>query len=191
MIIIVYELLAFQRKRRRYRALQLGLEGEKVVGQALEDLRADGRRVYHDLVGKNFNVDHVIVSPKGVFVIETKTYSKPARGETKVKFDGERILVNGVEPDRNPITQVRAEVNWVRKLLLESIGREFPMRGVVVLPGWYVEKNPKTPDGVWVLNPKALASFIQHEPTVLKPEDVALVATRLADYVEKADAQSK
>ena len=47
------------------------------MGQLLENLRADGARVFHDLVGEGLNIDHVVVSPHGIFVLETKTWSKP------------------------------------------------------------------------------------------------------------------
>jgi hypothetical protein len=75
--------------RKRYRSLQLGYEGEKAVGQYLEGLRAQGCRVFHDVIGDNFNIDHIVVSTKGIFVIETKTYNKPIKGEAIATFDGE------------------------------------------------------------------------------------------------------
>ncbi len=61
----------------RWRALKLGRDGEKVVGQFLETLGERGYRVFHDVVGGNFNLDHVLIGPAGVFTVETKTYSKP------------------------------------------------------------------------------------------------------------------
>jgi hypothetical protein len=150
--------------RRRNRALRLGEEGEKAVGQDLEDLRQQGCRVFHDVVGDGFNLDHVVVSPRGIFVIETKTYSKSKRGRGVVEFDGERILVNGLESERNAITQARALAAWLRDMLAESTGRRFPIRCAVVFPGWFVENRAKRPSDVWVLNPKGLPTFIEHEP---------------------------
>lgn len=185
-LLIGYSTYQFFSVRRKLRSMKLGLVGEKLVGQFLEDLRRQGCRVFHDIVGKEFNLDHVVVGPQGVFVIETKTYSKPDRGQTIVDYDGERIRVNGIEPDRNAIIQARAARNWLDNLLSEATGRRFPMRGVVLLPGWYVKQ---TKDGqasdIWVLNPKALKSFMEHEPAVLKGEDVALISSRLTDYVTR------
>ena len=79
----------------RLKNLKLGRSGERVVGQYLESLRESGGIVYHDILGDSFNVDHVVISPKGIYVIETKTYSKPARGKATINYDGQRILVNG------------------------------------------------------------------------------------------------
>jgi len=52
-----------------------GREGERIVGQFLENARADAARVFHDLVGAGLNVNHVVVSPHGVFALETKSHS--------------------------------------------------------------------------------------------------------------------
>src|SRR5690606_23533501 len=72
------------RLRPRLRALRLGMEGERAVGQFLERLREDGYHVFHDVVAVNFNVDHVLVGPAGVFAIETKTWSKPSAGDARI-----------------------------------------------------------------------------------------------------------
>ena len=57
--------------RRRVKAFRLGEEGEREVGHFLEGLRAKGCQVFHDIVGGKFNIDHLIVSPRGIFLIET------------------------------------------------------------------------------------------------------------------------
>ena len=44
----------------------------------LEDLRAQGYAVFHDIPGDGFNVDHALIGPAGIFAIETKTRAKPA-----------------------------------------------------------------------------------------------------------------
>jgi len=184
MIAVGYCTFRFIALRKRSDRLRLGLEGEKAVGQFLEDLRRTGCRVFHDIVGDGFNIDHVVVSPRGIFVIETKTYSKSNRGRGVVEFDGERILVNGFEPERNAVRQVRALATWLRDLLAESTGRRFPIRCAVVFPGWFVENHTKRPSDVWVLNPKGLPTFIHREPVQLKPEDVALVSSRIIAHMQ-------
>jgi hypothetical protein len=184
LLAVAYCVYKYFTVRKRNRALRLGEDGEKEVGHSLEDLRQQGCRVFHDIVGSGFNLDHVVVSPRGIFVIETKTYSKSTRGRGVVEFDGERILVNGVEPERNAITQVRALAAWLRDMLAESTGRRFPIRCAVVFPGWFVENHAKRPSDVWVLNPKGLPTFIEHEPVQLKPEDVALVSSRIIAHMQ-------
>ena len=89
----------------RLHALKLGRDGEKAVGQFLESLRERGYRVFHDVVGGNFNLDHVLIDPAGVFTVETKTHSKP-NGDVRVTFDGETIRIDGFS---------RIEIRWFRR----------------------------------------------------------------------------
>ena len=174
----------FRGLRTRLQALKLGMEGEQAVGQFLEANRGEDWHIFHDVPGLGFNIDHVVVSPKGVFAVETKTFSKPVKGESKVRYDGEKVLVNGSTPDRDPVAQARAVRDWIRDLLFDTTAIRYPVRGVVVFPGWWVEspKTGKRPE-VWVLNEKAFVKFVENEPIVIKSEDVALAASRLTNYI--------
>ena len=171
--------------KRTIERLRLGLDGERIVGQFLEDLRADGARVLHDLVGDGLNIDPVVVSPHGLFVLETKSYTKPGQGDAVLQYDGERLLVNGLEFTSHPVRQVQALARWLADQLLESTGRRFPIRPVVLVPGWFVQVVTKRPPEVWVLNPKQLSAHIHREPVALKREDVALVASRIINDMQK------
>jgi hypothetical protein len=111
------------RARKRVLQLRLARDGERAVGQFLEGLREDGFRIFHDVRGEQFNVDHVLVGPKGVFTVETKTCSKPAKGKAVIEYDGKCVTVNGFKPERDPITQARAQASWLQDLIRESTGR--------------------------------------------------------------------
>jgi hypothetical protein len=165
------------------RALRLAREGERAVGQYLEHLRGAGYQVFHDIPGQGFNIDHVVIGPAGIFTIETKTWSKPLRGETRIVVDGERILADGVEPQRNPMVQARAQASWLHGLLRESTGRALPVRSAILFPGWFVERPRGGQSDVWVLNPKALPAFLSHEPERLTAEEIKLAAFHLSRYV--------
>ena len=119
----------------RVKKLKLGREGERAVGQFLDCLRERGAKIFHDIPGEGFNLDHVVVHTSGVYVIETKTLSKPDKGEAKIIFDGNRILKNGFELDRNPISQVQAGRRWLEELIEQSTGHKFKIKPVVVFPG--------------------------------------------------------
>lgn len=164
--------------------LKLGRDGERAVGQYLESLREDGYRVFHDITGNNFNVDHVLIGRTGVYAIETKTWSKPASGKSVILFHGDTLTVNGYTPDRNPIDQAQACANHIAQLLEESTGKKLPVRPVVLFPGWYVErKNTARQHPAWVLEPKAFAKFLSHEPVKLPDSDVKLASSHLSRYI--------
>ncbi|WP_187272304.1 nuclease-related domain-containing protein [Zeimonas arvi] len=173
----------FHRLRPRLHALRLAAEGEKAVGQYLEGLRVSGYRVFHDVVGIGFNVDHVLIGPAGVFTVETKTWSKPRRGDARVVFDGARMAIGGREPDDRVAVQALAQARWLRGLLADSTGKRMPVRPIVLFPGWFVEQGPGATRGIWVLEPKALPAFLSKAPHVLAPEDVALASTHLSRMI--------
>lgn len=183
-MVIAYSVFKLFHVKRKVKTLRLGRDGEKAVGQYLEELRAQGAKVFHDVKGPNFNIDHVVIHNSGIYVIETKTFSKPDKGTPKILFDGEAVRVMGVKPDRDPVRQVRALSSWLRDLLLESTGKTWTPRPVVVFPGWYIEPTAEARNSdVWVLNPKALPAFIAHSKLQLPPEDVKLSAFHLSRFI--------
>lgn len=175
-----------QKLRMALSPLRQGRDGEIAVGQFLERCREQGARVFHDIPSKNFNLDHVIIHTSGIYVIETKTISKPASGEAVLIFDGNTIRCEGMFSTDNPITQVLAAKNWLSMLLQESTGKRLSsqlIRPVVVYPGWYVQVTPEAKkSSVWVLNPKALPDFIRYGKDQLSSEDVHLYSLHLSKY---------
>ena len=185
--VIAYCVFRFWQTVKEIKRLKLGRDGERAVAEQLDVLKRQGAIVFHDLVGDGFNLDHVVLSSRGVFVVETKTHTKPMKGSPSVTFDGKTLLVNGFEPERNPVTQAQGNARWLGEMLRASTGKEFPVRPVVLFPGWFVEPFPKG-SSVWVLNPQALPSFIQHEPTQINESDLHMAAFHLARYI-RAHAQ--
>lgn len=177
--------------RKKGRAIRQGIEGEKSVGQYLERLRANHAQVFHDIPGHNFNVDHVVIHESGIYVIETKAYSKPERGSPTITFNGETLLVAGRTPKKDPVKQVLAASSWLRNLLEESTGKRFTVRPVVVFPGWFIEPTAAARRSeVWVLNPNSLPGFIGNSRTQLSPEDMRLASYHLSRYVRGVARES-
>ncbi|MGB5733125.1 MAG: nuclease-related domain-containing protein [Thiohalocapsa sp.] len=172
---------------RQARALKLGRDGERVVGQFLEDMRPDGYHVLHDLIGDGFNVDHVVIGERGVYTVETKTLSLPAKKRGTVTCDGPALLVNGRRMDRDPIGQAKAQAAWLSRTLKESTGRDYRVQPVVAFPGWFVERACQRVAGVWVLEPKALPSFIKQEPCSLSAEHAHMAATHLRKIIRATE----
>lgn len=184
-----YAAWLFRRAKRKVVQLKQARDGELVVGQFLDGLREDGARIFHDIPGEEFNLDHVVISQKGIFVVETKTLSKP-HPDSRITIKDESVLVSGFEMDRDPVRQVRAQISWLARVLEESTGRNFPIKGSVVFPGWFVEPPPPGSKlEVWVLSARALPSFIENEPVRLKPDDVSLASYHLSRFIRAAQAE--
>ena len=85
------------------------LWGERLVGETLNQLSGDTTYVFHDIPGERFNVDHIIVSTRGVYVIETKHFDRNLCHE--FFFDGSmvyRLLKNG---KRFPCPKLLPQIN--------------------------------------------------------------------------------
>ncbi|MDA0266175.1 MAG: nuclease-related domain-containing protein [Cyanobacteria bacterium] len=120
--ILITPLLGFSvfkllKLRTKIKLLKLARDGEKAIGQFLEDFRSEGCRVFHDIIGDGFNIDHLLISPHGIFTVETKTFRKPPKGKPTVYFDGETLVVKGKKLDRDPIVQAKAQANWTKEML--------------------------------------------------------------------------
>lgn len=179
----VRKIRASLRESHQYRE---GRDGERLVAERLDELRDAGFHSLHDVVAGKFNIDHVLIGPTGVFAIETKTLHKRGGKDEKAEFNGAEILIHGKPLPRNPITQARANANWLQTFLRESTSRPFAVTPVVILPGWYVAPRVKMKE-VLVLNdhPNGLRAYIVDRPDRLLPEEVALIKTHLSLFIRK------
>jgi hypothetical protein len=182
-VVVPIAYIKTRRVRKEISLIRTGRLGEEAVGQFLDEkLRPAGYQILHDIPGDGFNVDHIIVGPAGIFTIETKTRSKPIRGDVRIKFDGTTIVIDGFEQDRNPVTQANAQARWLSNLLAEMTSKRFPIKPVVLFPGWFVEMTNPTSE-LWVLNENALLKFIANEKPRLSQEEVAMITYHLKQYV--------
>lgn len=151
-------------KNMNYRnKLRLGYEGELVTAQELNRLMPEGNYVYHDFPAANFNIDHILVGPAGVFAIETKARSKKITGDNKKDakaiYNGREIDFSGYK-DTRYLEQAKRQAKWLSNWLNSSIGESVEVFPVLCLPGWFVElKTPYT--GIYVANPKQLKGVIK------------------------------
>lgn len=175
------------RAKKKIAPLIQGRDGERAVGQYLELLREQGVKVFHDIPGDNFNLDHVLVAPSGVYVIETKTFSKPDTGQARIVYTGDMLIHHNGFKDDKPLIQVKAAANWLKQIIKESTGKDIDVKKVVLFPGWFIEPTAESKQSdVWVLNPKALPAFISNSREQLVSEDLSLVAFHLSRFVRAA-----
>jgi hypothetical protein len=149
---------AFYRTVRERANYQLGFDGERFVGEELTRLVAEGFEVYHDLPFDGFNMDHVLVGPPGVFLVETKARRKPVRDnggkEYRVVFDGFRLHWP-MGTDDHGVQQAANNARTLAAWLSGAVGESVGVTPILALPGWLVDrKAPSTT--VCVVNPKEI-----------------------------------
>lgn len=169
---------------KKIKSLALGRNGERIVAEILDNLRNQEFVVFHDIVDKNrnFNIDHVILSPHGIFTVETKTFSKPPKGEITYKDDN--IIAGGINTSNKIILQAESQTKWLKSILKESTGKDYHVMSVIVFPGWFVQPMPENlKKRIWILNPDALDSFIKNEPVRIQESDMHLAAFHISRYI--------
>lgn len=121
-----------------------GMEGERKVSEALVRDLPDDFMVMDDVVvnaggilgGRKAQIDHLVVGPGGIFVIETKAYAGTLKGRsvdsswTQVKGSGRGAVTRKLP---SPITQNQYHLEVLREFIARKGIPEGPMRSVVVM----------------------------------------------------------
>jgi hypothetical protein len=143
---------------------KIGFHGERAVAEEVNQLLRVGCLVFHDLpLETSGYIDHIIVSPAGVFAVETKTRTKRRMvknaSDYEVVYDGECVRF----PDRRDtemLVQARSQAGQLRSFLSTAVGEDIPVMPILALPGWHVSSKVRVnPDDVHVLNPSYIKSL--------------------------------
>lgn len=169
--------------RKRARRLQYERERKRETTAYLERLREGGCAVFHDVAGDDSDIDHVVLSEKGIYVVETKPLPKPFT-KAQIHCDAAKVVVDGVGDQSDLVEQVARNARWLKGLLKEATGRDFPVKPVIVFPEWIVLDGIQ--ERYWVISPRALPSIMEKQGRTLKPEDAHLAAYHLSRHIRAA-----
>lgn len=161
----------------------LGFQGEMFTGEELNQLMLYNCRVFHDIQFDYGNIDHVVVSPSGVFSIETKMRGKPRKGngnnKAEVIVDNENKLLRFPDYEYSiPQKQLETGAAWLSRYLTSSVGIQIPVRPVLALPGWFVKQNNRRVS-ISVLNPKNSKWFFVNDQIEMTSKEIQQVAHQL------------
>lgn len=158
--------------------LRLGLDGERAIGEELNQLMRKGAIVFHDVPGEQFNVDHVVIAREGLFAVETKGYSKPvsddAKAAARVQYDGARLTFPMFRTSK-PLEQADRQAQWLAQWLSKATGSPVSAVPVLALPGWYVDQTGVGP--VRVYSGRQLSQLLSSRGTKsLSEQDMQRIA---------------
>jgi hypothetical protein len=169
-------LIAVLRLRATARNLIRGERGELKVAEALEELRAFGYRVYHDLVRDKHNIDHVIVGPAGVFAIETKFRS----GFGQIEFrNGEGLFVGGFPEEKDSLKQARDNAGDIGRMIKQDCGLNRWVKPLVVFVGDWKVKNKWQNTDARVFTTDQVGDYIRRQQPELTKREIELISSHL------------
>ena len=116
-------ILAFGEEPQSTRSWKQGAAGEFALGSALEKLHAEGFGVLHDrrIPKTKANIDHIVIGPAGIFVIDAKRYKGVIEKRDRGWFlDRDwRLYVNGRDQTKL-VRGMPGQVDAVRRSLESS-----------------------------------------------------------------------
>ena len=159
------------------KAWSVGAIGEQRLGEALAGIAGPNIRVLHDrlIPRTSANIDHMVVCPAGVFIIDAKRY-RDARPELRVEGGiirpREELLIVGRRDRTKLVEGMHKQVALVRAALADQ--PDVPVNGVLcfVDADWPLIGGSFTVQGVAVLWMKKLKKTLI-EPGPLDPDRIA------------------
>jgi hypothetical protein len=152
-------------------AWRRGAAGERRTARLLAPLERRGWAVLHDLAipGSKANIDHLVIGPGGVVVIDTKQY----RG--RLRLDSYGLLWHG----RHLLVAALRKVRWEADQADEALGiADVQIAAIMAVHGASVPWGRLQADGVIVAPARRVPDLLCALPPILGPERVAWLADR-------------
>jgi hypothetical protein len=168
-------------------AWQVGAVGEERLGGRLTELAGDALRVLHDrrIPGSRANIDHLAVTPSGIWVIDAKKY----KGRPQLKVDGgiirartEKLLIGS----RDCTKLVDGMLKQIQ-VVQAAVGIDVPVHGVLcfVEADWPIIGGAFQTRNIEVIWPKKLYSNL-HAPGPITTANIDNLHRQLAAAFPRA-----
>jgi Nuclease-related domain len=152
-------------------AWRRGAAGERRTARLLGSLERCGWAVLHDLAipGSQANIDHLVIGPGGVVVIDTKQY----RG--RLSLDRYGLLWHG----RHLLTMTMRKVLWEADQADEVLGvADVAVAAVIAVHGAAIPWGGITVDRVTIVSAGRVPDLLRSLPPVFGPERISWLADR-------------
>jgi Nuclease-related domain len=152
-------------------AWRRGAAGERRTARLLSHIEDRGWVVLHDLAipGSPANIDHLLIGPGGVVVIDSKQY----RGRLQLSPDG--LLWHGCHPLSLTLNRVRWEADQADQVLGVA---DLQVAAIVAVHGASVPWGRVEASGVTVAPADRVPDLLRALPRVLSAEQVDWLADR-------------
>ena len=157
-------------------AMKRGAKGESIVALILEKF-PDSYYVINDLTTPFGNLDHIVVGPNGVFILDSKNW----RGTVSADGRGE-LLLNGNPTDKPFVRSFVSRVMGIRdKVMLIAPGRAIFYGSVFVFPSAWIEAKWGTTGKVHCVRDDQLYEYIVERKSGdrLQPDEASRIAQAL------------
>lgn len=159
-----------------------GAEGERQLGARLDALTEAGIVVLHDRLrpGTTANIDHLVVTPSGIWVIDAKHYRGAVARRTVGGWFSRDVRLYVGRRDRTELaTKMATQVDAVRNALaVDRVAIAVRPMLCFVNADWALLAKPFELDGVLVTWPKAAVRVLRR-PGPVDPDNRDRIARQL------------
>lgn len=162
-----------------------GRAGEKLVAYALKISFPKGTIIFNDLYFHNgkrsCQIDHLVVSPTGIFVIETKNYLGLVYGDALDNNIRRRVLGRRYK-SYNPAKQNERHLDYLKENLFVVGSKADALRSIVVFAAFTRLQLKHNPGNIGTL--RQLPAMIKRysRPKLLSNDECRLIAAELRTY---------
>ena len=176
-------------------AERIGENGERTVSSYLADLECDDYQVFNDLLLRDGNyttqIDHIILSRYGVFVIETKNVHGKVYGSGNAEFwkqylpdwGYKRYGTTQEHQLRNPLWQNAGHIKSLRRLVFDN---DIPIHGIEVFP--YETDLYVTADQPVLKMWQVVPYIKQYRDKVLSADQLGFYRRRLLEVISTTES---
>lgn len=158
-----------------------GAEGERKTARVLLPLIKDGWVLINDVPGHRGNIDHILIGPAGVFVLETKNL----HGRLSVTGDTLRQTYRDEDGRGRPVEQVgtmtRGRAAGLHDQLCDAGLRPGWLHAVVVIWGDFEQRSVRSNRTLWI-HGRELVTTLASRPVTLDDGEIQTIATYLREY---------
>jgi hypothetical protein len=169
------------RLKKRAKQAQKGAVAEEKVSEKLTDLPAE-YRYFNGVDFNSFDLDHVVVAPGGIFLVETKSHGG------KITANGDQLLLNGAKPFKNFLNQTLRQTKELEGFLWRLTSKEWTVTPILCFTRAYVEVR-RPVNGVNIVRIGYLNKFLLRQPKCLSPEDIDQLSRVLTSWMTRHDRQ--
>jgi hypothetical protein len=142
--------------------------------------------VYHQVRGIGFEVDHVLVTPVGIFAISVEVIHQPAGHEASALFDGEFLHIEGAYALREPVARSKVVARCLADVIKEWARFAYKVRPVLIIPGWTIHRPRPPGSDSWACEPTEFLTHIARQNPLLDSEELASVKNAMGEVVRNA-----
>jgi hypothetical protein len=156
-------------------------DAKVMVADRVSELKLRGFTVFTDCHLGDRAIDHILVGPKGVFVVQTAVgmgaFQADLNTHGTATYDGRALFFPGKE-DHETVSRACEDAEKLSEWLCEALDIPLAARAIVALPGWRIKRT--SAEGISVIHPTQFEALFQYvRPRPLTTEEAALISERV------------